>query len=333
MRYSYFIFTVAIGILLGSCKTDEDFIGPELVIVDPATFSFTEDLETSNDTIDFETTSASFTAKFNQRVNWTITLKGNTSGAIKTLTGTGEEIETANTNWDGSFDLETKLKLFQDEKVIATVSVLGVEETKVDTFDIINPLKPFVLLNGFNTPEEYANPIFFISGDTPDIFTVSQETSADAPEGEGFISLYGKDIAPSGEYFIGNFGTNNGGVYDKKQVLKNSADELYLNFFLKGEGPDGTPKLEVQFEELFGDIFSVEVSTKHTGWKFVSIPYSGFINNWAMDSNPAGQAGVREANLVKGMGFICSSLPSRKELNIAIDYACLTIGKPLIETE
>lgn len=335
MKRFNIIIALAIGVLISSCKKDEDFIGPELVIADPATFEYDQTFKSILDTVDFEQSTATFSAKFNQRASWTITITGDSSGAIKTYSGTGESIDENSLSWDGTFDYKTKLKLFQNETVTASLKIIGLEESPSTQVRIANPIKPFVVLNGFNAPEEYANPIFFTSPDVPDIFIISQVNSLDeSPEGKGYINLIGEDIAPSGEYFLGNFGTNNGVVYDKKQILADGSQELYLNFFLKGDGINGTSKLEVQFEETFGDIFSTEVSTKHDGWKFVSIPYSNFINQWAADSEgDLRTPGKRESNLVKGVGFICSSNPQRSTLNIAIDYACLTIGKPLLEIE
>ena len=66
-----------------ACKVDPDFDGPDLNdLYGP--FALTEGLSSSCDSVDFSIgESVLFTAGFSKRVDWTVGIKGLTSGAHK----------------------------------------------------------------------------------------------------------------------------------------------------------------------------------------------------------------------------------------------------------
>ena len=325
-----------------SCNSNDDYIGPELTVADPNTFELIAPLQASEDSIDFANGTTYFKTLFNSRASWTLTLKGDESGAIKTFTGTSESIDSTLVTWDGGFDVNGKLKLFSNETVTASLSVFGIKEPYTYKMGIKNPLMPFALVNGFNNQSE--QDLFFIAADsqdvnevklsngTGDIFHVNYINNVGTvPEGSSYAQIDGQDLSFTKEYFTGNYGISKSRPFDTKQILTDPTIQLYFNFFLKGGGKTSTTKLEVQLEERYGDKWVKEVNTKFDGWKLISIPYTDFITSFGLDTDPRGKAGVHEANLIQSLSFLVSSVPSRNEVTVALDYPCFTINKPLFE--
>ena len=339
IRNSLFITSCLLGLI--SCSGDDDFIGPELVVADPNTFQLVSPLTAPSDTVDFINGNTYFQTSFNDKASWTLTLTGNTSGANKTFIGTSEYIDSTLVTWDGGFSTDGALKIFQEETVTASLNVFGIDEPFTYQLDIVNPLAPLHVLEGFNLTE--LPPLFYISGDAQDANEMPLEDgksdvfdasfisdNSNAPEGSGYVLLEGQDLSFTKEYFVGNFGINAVARLFPKAALKTliaqPESELYFNFFLKGSGTESTTKLEIQIEERDGDKWVTEVNTKFDGWKLISIPYEEMIINWGTSETQT------HDNLeLSGVGFLVSSVPSRNTVEISLDYPTFTLDKPLYE--
>lgn len=339
IRNSLFVASCLLGLI--SCGGEEEFIGPELVVADPNTFQLVSPLSAPTDTVNFKDGNTYFQTSFTDKASWTLTLTGNNSGAKKTFIGTSEFIDSTLVSWDGGFSTDGALKLFQDETVTASLKVFGIDEPYTYQLSILNPLAPLHFLDGFNSAE--LPPLFYVSGDMQDVNEMPLEAgkgdvfnasfisdNSKAPEGTGYVLIEGQDLSFTKEYFVGNFGINAVARLFPKTALKTLIDQpeakLYFNFFLKGGGKESTTKLEIQIEERDGDKWVKEVNTKFDGWKLISIPYEEMIINWGSST-----AQTHDNLELSGVGFLVSSVPSRNEVSISLDYPTFTLDKPLYE--
>jgi len=185
-----------------------------------------------------------FSATFNETVTWKIVLRGKTSTAIKTISGTSSVLNALNASWTGTHD---ELYFFEKgEKVSADLIISGREGIcTTDTIiignakDSKNPTPTFMLVNpssDFETNGSYPTQfsIFPVGGAYGPQF-VLQADSLRAPEGVKFLRLYGKSTEPNG-FFVG-------GVQSRKDAKAagtffppewTDPEKIYLNVYVRG---------------------------------------------------------------------------------------------------
>jgi hypothetical protein len=272
--------------LLHGCARPKE-IGPELAIASP-NFKIETPLKAKFKTKNFFPLNSYnfFTAKFNERVSWKLTIKGLTSNAFRNYSGTSDYLDSTLTLWDGGTNgkgSEVNL-FFKGEKTVAFLDILGYETTVTDTVTITNTKRPasaFVPLAEYETnstkngvwnadelidntlyndkqSEFGKSPYFYYFAklrDAPDTYEQYRDNVLDAPEGTNYLVIDAKDN--SKDYYITNFGFNFGGTeamfgsaqIQNKRYMPN-ADSLYLNFFLYGNGSGNKSRLGVTFNEL-----------------------------------------------------------------------------------
>ncbi|MGN6645133.1 MAG: hypothetical protein ACTHJT_01280 [Cytophaga sp.] len=191
-----------------------------------------------------------FAATFNETVSWKIVLRGQTSTAVKTISGTSSVLNASNATWIGNHD---ELYFFESgEKVSADLIVSGkagicssdtVTIVNARNFRVVTPT--FMLINGAatsnNSDFEPTNNSSYAST-FPTLFNIGGETKAilqadtlRAPEGQYLLRIIGKSTEQNG-FFVGGL-----------QSRRNSAastyffptswtdpDKIYLNVYVRG---------------------------------------------------------------------------------------------------
>lgn len=141
---SFIITTMALVPLLffASCKKYKESTGPvyytagkDFTVKDNSFFVDSSGFQ--NQKLDFtETTPHFFTSEFSARVDWTIKVTGQTSGAYKIIKGSSLKIDASNAQWRGGHSGIFFFK--KGETCIAELEFLGSKKVLRDTFSITN---------------------------------------------------------------------------------------------------------------------------------------------------------------------------------------------------
>lgn len=212
-----------------------------------------------------------FAATFNETVTWKIVLRGQSSTAIKTITGTSSVLNASNAKWTGNHD---ELYFFEDgEKVSADLIISGREGVcTTDTILLVKginyrvPTAAFQLINAdaiaFNSDfEETTSPLninnfptqFNIGGQT---FAVPQDDILRAPEGKNFLRIIGASLETNG-FFVGGLQHRKDGAAAAYFLPKTWTDpeKIYLNVYVRGidnlpslNGKQAKPYATLNFE-------------------------------------------------------------------------------------
>lgn len=183
-----------------------------------------------------------FAATFNETVTWKIVLRGQSSTAIKTITGTSSVLNASNATWSGNHD---ELYFFEKgEKVSAdliisgkdgicttdTVTILQTKDSKTSTatFMLVNPNSDFEAAGAY--PAQFS---IFRSPYAP--LFISQDDTIQAPEGVKYLRLYGKSSEANG-FFVGGVQCRKDakaeGYFFPKQWT--DPEKIYLNVYVRG---------------------------------------------------------------------------------------------------
>jgi hypothetical protein len=264
---------ILLGIIL-ACKRqyDDGFVGPEFIPA-PAGFTATN-FAASPDPVNFSTSKVTFTATFSAKVSYKVILKGLSSGASKTLIGTGWDL--SQTTWDGSHDgiyyfrvgdtVEASL-IFYDTNLILrdTIHIANVKGSTPKVGLLLNSFESFGpgpttsagSLGGFptNNTQTGFNEVIHI-GPANDIRPV---------EGSKVFTLDGIDY--NGNYYMMN--TEITGMNPSKFFPAGvSADNLYFNIYIYSYGSPGS-RISMNFEEL----------DSYSGAGFISAPINAKAND------------------------------------------------------
>lgn len=209
-----------------------------------------------------------FAATFNETVTWKIVLRGQSSTAIKTITGTSSILNASNAKWTGNHD---ELYFFEDgEKISADLIISGkagicstdtITLTKginyrvaTPTFQLINTDATtynsdfeegtsYTSINNFHTQ-------FNIGGST---FAVAQDENLRAPEGKNFLRIIGTSAEPNG-FFVG--GLQHRKLPDASTYFLPTTwtdpEKIYLNVYVRGI--DNLPSLNGQQAKPFATL-------------------------------------------------------------------------------
>jgi hypothetical protein len=124
------LFFLALG-----CKRPVE-LGPELAVAS-SNFQMTSPLKAKFSSLSFYNKKNFFTAKFNERVSWNLTIKGLTSHAFKNYSGIGDYLDSSLTVWDGSTNGKgSEVNLFYKEKAVAYLEIFGLDKVLTDTVTI-----------------------------------------------------------------------------------------------------------------------------------------------------------------------------------------------------
>lgn len=282
------------------------FIGP---------FSITTPLAISTNPVDFGVP-VSFTGELNRVKSWVITIKGNTSGAIKRISGFDKSLSASNTTWDGSSDTTF---FFRAEACQAILSFPDTSLTQTIDFTISQPkTHSGYLINDF----EAAVFGTYLGNYTGNYFDAADQASSTidlfafspAPEGSKVLRFDCKDVNSS--YYTG--GAYHNSVASSFGMPSMSADSLYMNLFIYGYA-NGNAALSIEVKESDGNSWApAQINVNWIGWKLVSLQFSKMTGT-----------GTRESSKINAVNISMNSIPQGQNCRALVDYLIFTQGAPL----
>lgn len=342
--YKYLILFV----IFAGCKRENvDVLGPSYVMA-PEGFSITG-FKASKDSINFDSSSVMFNATFSHPVSWTLTVKGQNSGAIKEYKGISNSLN--NIEWTGAHD---GIFFFRSgEKSTATVSFFGTSLTsylnlnvvKVPDFKTCTRFfpdegdfeKPANVLkydkwHAFNNP----TPIPNVEQGVDSMQLDYQGNVVSAPQGKCYYYIKGK----------GNQANFVSGIqYDTKPAIAVVAqipanpDSVWFNVYMYGTG-DANMQVEIELQESDADgdksgyqgadddAWVARVVLDHKGWKLFSFKYSDLVRSANASFGGSGN-NIKEPNRLMSFDFILikKSNPN-SAVELYFDYPNITVGGP-----
>lgn len=190
-----------------------------------------------------------FTATFNETVTWKIELKGHTSKATKTLSGTSSYLDATNASWTGNHD---GLYFFEQGEVVnAKLIISGREEpcttisiNLVGARDVKSSTPTFMLAS----TQPGSTSDFEASSTYPYMFNIGattthkvQDDMVRAPEGTKFMRIEGVSAETNG-FFVGGLQCRKNPTAafnpsDSTNFFPKSwtdPDKIYLNVYVRG---------------------------------------------------------------------------------------------------
>lgn len=312
----------------------ENFIGKEIGVASKE-FSITEPFAVNSPDINLKTSQAYFSGAFNERVSFTITLKGQTSGAIKRIKGLSDKIDISNSSWEGN----AELTFFMKEKVSAYLSVLGINTILDSTsFNITEPYLPGgTIVANMENSGIFAPCGFFQPGGQ--IFC-GRTKEIPAIEGEFSQKMEGKD--PSGGMFIGltrpipvpGKNADVSGLY--YNVIPNP-DSVWFTIFIYGTG-DPSVQAYIKFQQddngdgVHSDNqengFEIQIQDlSHFGWKKFSFLYSTLTVSGNTSYGGNGDQEHRP-HRITAVEIALWGMVRDKTVKYYFDFPVFTVGKP-----
>lgn len=329
-RILYILISV---VFLVGCRKDElkKIDGPSLADLN-GKFSVITNLKASKDAVNFSANeSVFFTAEFSKVSNWKLEIIGQTSGAIKEISGIGNKLTVNESAWGGT---TTFFPVFRSELCTARLTFQGEKDTLLTTLKIKEPkLNEGFIVADFESSFNAGWSSFIQSGASMD-FQIKSDNSA--PQGGGYLNMAG---TVDWDWLIGliNFKATAYGA--KTFPISANPDNLYFNVLVWGE-PSLTNSLVLfQFQEdengdgKFSsnaeDMYSHQITINWTGWKLISIRYSDLQS--LVNGSPAAASGngVFEPNKLMQINMLYLANPKTGFAKSKLDYLIFTEGKPL----
>lgn len=280
---SALLFSCALGLVLGlnSCKKKNNLVGEEIKLAS-SNFSFLTEISASDTTWNFDSIpTIQFVSKFSEEVNYTLSIKGLSSGAEKVFTGVSDQLE--NAKWDGS---SSNIHFFSSkEEVLAEVTIMGTTKTTsmIDSLDVakgyhtypvsdstslvttINGIKHIVLDDldqGTDSTNTYGDMGSFYVADAADEMVGFGFDSKVKVQGSSSFRMEGEDVNHNG--WCGGMNSENLCDYylvaSTNELLIDSGlseDDLYFNLFVYGTGK---PSTSIQLKIFEWDLDSVQIN-------------------------------------------------------------------------
>lgn len=343
------------GMMIMSCErtlSDANQYGPTYIPA-PEGFNVTGDTITpSAASVDFSVTpTLSFSATLSSTVSWTLTLTGETSGAVKTIEGVSNTVDASNASWDGGANLTFFRAGEQVDVVLAflgttyTVNTqITVSATKLYDGQTINGVKHLLVsdydgggysMTGRPDANDGAAANFFVDGTR-------------SVQGSNSYTLSGTDV--SGNFWCGDFFTSPLNAFAGEIDNETSPNELWVNAYVYGTGKPSTTiqiaLLEIDNDDSLAasiadpnnltfdnvanaasnDVWLIKQEITHIGWKLMSFKYSQFI----LSPDPANGGGgnkIKEPFRVCGVRMSLNSDPlPNKEIEYGVDFLTITQG-------
>ena len=342
-------FLIIIGmILLVSCKKYKDeYYGVGLGVA-PDDFTASA-LAVSKSNPNFKTETINFQSDLSATVRWKLTLVGQTSGAIKIISGLSKSVDVSNSVWNGSTDT---LKVFlKGETVVATLTALGWignSSTTLDISEVKDRGYVFGTFENINVDHGAQNWLdasglyWFYAFDAGEYELVDKIEDVSTPEGKYALLLSGRDVNTS--FFIGQVGISAPvGVFNLGTIT--NINDVYLNFYVKGAGievnkdykfvvqifEDDNNSGTVQYDGL-EDKYTYQISLKYEGWKLHRIKYSSLtIDPGVSLSSERAFSPSKIANIGFFFGANTSAgLSATNIISVEMDHFSITTNGPMI---
>ena len=318
---------------LVGCRKDElkKMDGPLLADL-TSKFSVITNLKVSKDSVNFSTNeSVYFNAEFSKVATWKLEIIGQTSGAVKEITGTGSKLTSNETSWDGS---TTIFPVFRSELCKARLTIEGEDDTLFTTVKVKQPkVNSGFVVADFDSPFNSGWTSFVQAGAKMDFQIKSDITS---PQGSGYLNMAG---TVDWDWLIGliNFKATAYGA--KTFPLSSNPTNLFFNVLVWGEPSLINSLVLFQFQEDENgdgnfsanseDMYSHQISINWVGWKLISIRYSDLVA--MVNGAPAAASGndVFEPNKLMQINMLHLANPKSGYAKSKLDYIIFTQNNPL----
>ncbi|MGB6036218.1 MAG: hypothetical protein WBG42_08115 [Cryomorphaceae bacterium] len=317
--------------VFASCDRDLEPEGPSL-FDRFAPLEVFDSLQASRATVDFSVgQSVSFTAEFNKSIEWVITITGQESGGIQTITAFDRFVEPANATWRGN---TTELPLFRVEPCMVVLSVPEEPDFGDTLFVDVTGTIAYegLLVTDF---EENPGPNIQLGDFEFELQNSGRLDDTTAAQGDFFYRLAGTDNAtggPTDNFFVGLariFAPIAGDTY--YQVPTTVPENLYLNLFVRGR-PEGLTRV------VLGLIIDTNDSGDYTDGvdQIRSLEFDPTYEGWRLQSFLASDMGASQDDLSKvvGIEIVLISLNNlqptpREQVGFEVDYLIFTQNLPL----
>jgi hypothetical protein len=328
-----YLLLIILGWTLLACRKEEatKFDGPSLEDLNGA-FVIINGLQASQDSVDFATgESVYFTAEVSKISPWKITITGQTSGAVKEITGLSSTIDVSKSLWNGS---TTKFPIFKSEMCKVDLTFTNEPDKLTVYVKVLAPkLNAGFLISDFESGFNSGWTTFAQLGANMD-FQIRSDVSA--PEGESYYNMAG---TVDWDWLIGlvNFKASAYGA--PTFPLSSNPNNVYFNVMLYGEPGLTNTLVLFQFEEdengdgaftsTSEDMYSLQVTVDWVGWKMVSVKYSDI--PCLVNGSPAAPngEGTHQSNKIRTINMLHLANPNSGFAKAKIDYMIFTENAPL----
>lgn len=331
MKYAFYITLLAFSFLYSGCKTEPEFDGPSLNDL-YGEFSILQPFSAQLEQVDFSNGQTEFfNATFSKNVDWTITIRGLQSGAVKEISGFSNQINAANSTWNGSI---TNLPMFKPEICAIELRFAAESDTLRDTISITGTkTNEGLLLSDF---ENGLNPDWITFAQSGANMTFQVQTADSAAQGQKYFDIGG---IVNWDYLIGYLDAPASAYGSPTFSLSPNASEVYFNTMLYKPRELNNGIMLFQFREddngdgvftpASEDMYAIEVPMNKNGWSLLSAKYSdlqSLING--QPSTPAGN-GLREPNKLWKVSVLFLANPATGYAHAFLDYMIFTQGAAL----
>lgn len=321
-----------LGLIFSACRKDAPkFDGPSLEELNGG-FSILDPFFVSRDSVDFSTgETVYFTCGMSKTSNWKIKITGQSSGAVKEISGTSKTIALNDAIWNGT---TSQLPMFRNEICAIQLTFAGETDTIVDQVKItgVKSNSGYVIAdfeNGLNSGwssfiQQGANMDFQI------------KTDNFAPQGDDYLNMAG---TVNWDWLIGliNFKASADGFVT--YPLNPNGNNLYFNAMVYGEPGLINSIVLFQFQEdengdgtftaSSDDQYDIEIKVDWVGWKLISIKYSDLVT--LVNGSPSSPNGNQQHNpdKIKQINMLHLANPLSGPAKTKLDYIIFTENGPL----
>ena len=320
---------VFFGIIFSACKRsseeDNDFIGP-VDTTTPLNFKVLGDsLHCRYDLVNFQISKQFFLASFSHKVSWSLLVKGENSGAIRSFYGLSDRLDSTNTRFQGDAD---SIQLFTAaEKCNATLTIVGWSKSYQTSFSI-NGTKKFncLILDDFEKTISDTGFVDNYSDADDSLVSFKRGISDTIFEGKYAAKLSGYDVNKN--YWLAALGSQN--VKFSSLLSGNNPSSTYLNLFALGQ-QKGSTVIEIQlmedengngtFENTIDEVWSKQVRLKKK-WTQFSLLYDDFSKTASVGN------GIKETSKLLKINFVIICNPPGGYGEAYLDFVNFTFNKP-----
>jgi hypothetical protein len=319
------------SISLWSCKPEDEFDGPSLNDL-YGSFAIVEGLDISNRSVDFGAgQSTFFTAAFTKNVDWTLRIKGLTSGAQKEISGFSNALTSANALWNGSTSL---LPMFRAEECAVELTFSNEPEVLRDTLQAVSgrPLQGFVLSDF----ESGINPGWDSFAQSGANMSFAIANTGLAAQGTHYFDIGG---TVNWDWLIGLINMPASAYGGSTYPLSSNPQNVYFNTMLYNPPAQTNGLMLFQFREddngdgtysdNVEDMYSIQVNLADTGWQQISSRYADLAT--LINGQPAAALGngLHEPHKLIRVSVLFLANPTSGYANSYLDYLTFTENGPL----
>lgn len=324
----FLFFVLLVPVFFSSCRKKEiDKIdGPSLNNLYGA-FTVLTPFETSRDSVDFAGgENVYFTAQFSKSLDWEIKITGQSSGAVKYITGFGSSISQNTSSWIGEI---TEFPVFRSELCAIELTFPSEPDTLTAQVKILTPkLNAGFLISDFETGMNAGWQTFIQAGADMD-FQI--KTDAFSPEKNAYLNMAG---TVDWDYLIGYIYFKALAYGAPHYPITSNPDNAYFNVMAYAEPGTINSIILFQFQEddngngshssLTEDMYSMEVPVTWEGWKLISVKYSDI--PCLVNGQPAAPNGngIYNSDKIVSVNMLHLANPANGFAKMKVDYMIFT---------